>query len=145
MTGELAVEVKKLNFKCGDDAMEQPFDHSSYYRGIKYIDMNLETSDGVLHLCSKNDWGYLIADALIPLLKYANEVERKICEEYNRTINVDVIGLGKNEFRAFDILHRLRGCGEPLAVYKGVPVVQLNKDNGMQIYISKETEDMPFK
>ena len=85
MTGELAVEVKRLNFKCGDDAMEQPFDHSPYYQGIKYIDMNLETSDGVLHLCGKNDWGYLIADALIPLLKYANEVERKICEEYNRT------------------------------------------------------------
>lgn len=146
MTGELAVDVKMMTFEGGgDNAMEEPFDPSPYYQGMKYIDMNLVTSDGVLHLCGKNDWGYLIADALIPLLKYANEVERKIREEYQKAGNVDVIGLGKNEFRAFDILHRLRECGEPITVYKGVPVVKLNKDNGIQIYTRKETEELPFK
>lgn len=145
MTGELAIDVKKMTFEGGDSAMEKPFDSSPYYQGMKYVDMNLVTSDGALYLCGKNDWGYLVANALIPLLKYANGVERKISEKSLDTNNIDVIGLGKNEFRALDILHRLKECGEPLTVFRGIPVVKLNKNDGIQIYTSEETEDMPFE
>ena len=57
----------------------------------------------------------------------------------------DVICLGKNEFRAFDILHRLRGIGEPLAMYRGIPVVRMTKNNGIRMYGKKTESEKPFK
>lgn len=108
--------------------------------------MDLIMPDGVLHLCGKNDWGCLIADALVPLLQYAHGVEERIRLEYDsQPEKPDVICLGKNEFRAFDILHRLRGIGEPLAMYRGIPVVRMTKNNGIRMYGKKTESEEPFK
>ena len=48
-------------------------------------------------------------------------------------------------FRAFDILHRLRGIGEPLAMYRGIPVVRMTKNNGIRMYGKKTESEKPFK
>lgn len=106
--------------------------------------MSLYLKDkGHLHICGKNDWGYLITEALQPLLDYAKQVfediDKKI-SQYKR--NPEVILLGRNEFRAVDIIHRLRGFGDPIKIYRGVPVVQANCDNKIEIFGSEEEEEI---
>lgn len=145
MNAEFDVMVKKVNFSSPEN-MQKPFDSACYSDRGAYIDMDLIMPDGVLHLCGKNDWGCLIVDALVPLLQYAHGVEERIRLEYDsQPEKPDVICLGKNEFRAFDILHRLRGIGEPLAMYRGIPVVRMTKNNGIRMYGKKTESEEPFK
>ena len=75
---------------------------------------------------------------IMPLLRYADQVEIAIRRKLDDfCYKPEVIGLGKNEFRALDILHRLRGLDDPLSIYKGVPVVRLKDNDGIKIYGSK--------
>lgn len=93
-----------------------------------------------LHIYGKNDWGYLLADALQPLLDYALGVLKRIDDEIAEYKGeTEVIGLGKNEFRAVDILHRLRGFGDPIKIYKGIPVVQLQTSDKIELYGQQKT------
>ena len=82
MNAEFDVMVKKVNFSSPEN-MQKPFDSACYSDRGAYIDMDLIMPDGVLHLCGKNDWGCLIADALVPLLQYAHGVEERIRLEYD--------------------------------------------------------------
>lgn len=99
-----------------------------------------------LHIYGKNDWGYLLADALQPLLGYAlgvfKHIDDKIAEYKGKP---EVIGLGKNEFRAADILHRLRGFGEPIKIYKSIPVVQLQESDRIDLFGQQKNDELPFK
>ena len=95
MNAEFDVMVKKVNFSSPEN-MQKPFDSACYSDRGAYIDMDLIMPDGVLHLCGKNDWGCLIADALVPLLQYAHGVEERIRLEYDsQPEKPDVICLAK--------------------------------------------------
>lgn len=134
MTAEIEMKVNKVAFERREDMLKP---YGGYYKDA-YIDMDIHTDDGVFHLCGKNDLGYLMVDAIMPLLRYADQVEIAIRRKLDDfCYKPEVIGLGKNEFRALDILHRLRGLDDPLSIYKGVPIVKLKDNDGIKIYGSK--------
>jgi len=129
--GEIDIEVVGIDLH-GIKEINQ-----SFYTGeIKHsTDITLHCKDkGCLTIHGKNDWGYLITDALQPLLNYAEQVFVDIDKRIsNYTGKPEVIALGKNEFRAVDIMHKLRGLGDPIKIYKGIPVVRVNYDNKIEL------------
>ena len=142
MTAEFGMKVNKVTFERSEDMLKP---YGSYYNDA-CIDMSIHTDDGMFHLCGKNDWGYLMVDAIMSLLRYADQVEIALRRKLdNFCYEPEAIGLGKNEFRALDILHRLRGLDDPLSIYKGVPVVRIKDSDGIKIYGSKEKGELPFK
>lgn len=148
MNGEFSLDVKKITFST-DSNMSQPYRDGNGRHDISYIDLDIYTQDGILHLCGKNDWAYLITDALIPFLRYAQSVEKYIDDEIQKIAQrkIDAICVGRNQFRAMDILHQLRDAGEHIKTYRSIPVVKLNEDDGIRIYSTvKEMEyEEPFK
>lgn len=142
MTAEFGIKVNKVTFERSEDMLKP---YGGYYNDA-YIDMTMYTDDGVFHLCGRNDWGYLMVDAIMPLLRYADQVETAIRRKLDDFFyEPEAIGLGENEFRALDILHRLRGLDDPLSIYKGVPVVRLKDSDEIKIYGSKEKEKLLSK
>ena len=150
MIGELGIEIGKIDFNRCDDLIK-PYNNTSIYND-DYPSQDLtiiSTSNETFHICGRNDWAYLVVDALSPLLQYASLVENKISNDLRKmdkekNTKPKVIGLGKNEFRAFDILHRLRGLGDSLKKYENIPVVRLEEDNAIEFLGTKEI-DLPFK
>lgn len=141
MVGEFAVKADKIKITRESDFV-QPYasDKFDLYCGVA-MDFDIHSNDEVLHICGGNDWGYLMADALIPLLKYAVRVKMDIKNRIHIDDVVDVIGLGRNEYRALDIVHRLNNCGEPIHDLFDVPIVRLRQDNGTRIYFSNKSVD----
>lgn len=141
MGGELGIEVDHVGFGSKSDLCEP---YGSF--GLSPIDLTLYDKEGKwLHICGKNDWGYLLADAFQPLLIYGDEV----CTKINKKIDAyngkpEIIGLGKNEYRAIDIIHRLRGLGDPIKIYKGIPVVQLQTPNRIELFGIDNDNALPF-
>lgn len=139
MVGELGIEVNKVVLNRENDAKE-PYGNSSM------IDLSILDKDGCwFHICGKNDWGYLLTEALRPLLKYAlgvfQEIDNKLDSYHGQP---EIIGLGKNEYRAVDIAHRLRGFGEPIEIYKGIPIIKLRSNNKIELFGLVENDDLPF-
>lgn len=139
MGGELGIEVIKVVLNREND-MREPYTNSSM------IDFSILDKDGCwFHICGKNDWGYLLTEALQPLLKYAlgvfQEIDNKL-DSYSG--QPEIIGLGKNEYRAVDIIHRLRGFGDPIEVYKGIPITKLRSDNKIELFGLVENDGLPF-
>lgn len=140
--GEIGLKVDKIVFNTDND-LKKPFG----YLGESYIDMSIyEETGNVIHICGKNDWAYLLADALQLLLDYALEVFKMVDLSINQYKGTPAcIGLGKNEFRAVDIIHRLRGFGEPIKVYKNIPVVELRSTDGIELYGQHDINELPFE
>lgn len=139
--GELGIKVNKAILS--NDVI-QP------HKGLNMstlIDLSLlDTNGEYFHICGENDWGYLLVDALLPLFKYADNVLQEISsmiEGYKG--HPEVIGLGKNEYRAVDIMHRIRGLGDPIKIYKSIPVVCLGETNAIKLFGKSEREYLPFE
>ena len=120
MSGEFSIKIGKIDFNRIDDLIK-PYGNTSICTDDKPAqDLTItSTSNETFHICGNNDWAYLVVDALSPLLQYASLVVNKISNDLRKmgkekNTKPKVIGLGKNEFRAFDILHRLRGLGDSL-------------------------------
>ena len=62
----------------------------------------------------------------------------------DKNLKPKVIGLGRNEFRALDIVHRIRGSEDSLKEYNNIPVVRLEENNSIEFLGTKEF-DLPFK
>jgi hypothetical protein len=139
--GELGMKVSKVRFSLDND-LTNPFTGHDAFNLDQYIDMDIFENDGnVLHICGKNDWGYLMVDALMPLIKYADNVLqkiRKMLDEYDG--KPEVIVLGRNEYRAVDIIHRLRGNGDPINVFLSIPVVKSEQNNYIKLLGNKPRE-----
>lgn len=139
--GELGIKVNKAILS--NDVI-QP--HKSVNMNT-LIDLSLlDTNGEYFHICGENDWGYLLVDALLPLLKYSDKIFQEInnmIEKYR--VRPEVIGLGKNEYRAVDIMHRIRGLGDPINMYKGIPVVCLGETNAVKLFGKSEREYLPFE
>ena len=147
MSGDILINVDSITF-YDKSKFIKPFtnnidDSGSYSSMTFYSKRQSQHSDDkdVLELYGDKDWAYLIVDAMIPLLEYGETVENEVRQYYEKEDKIDVIGLGKNEFRALDIVHRLRGIGDSLKMYRGVPVVRLNKDSGIYIYKYNNTSN----
>lgn len=104
-----------------------------------FQDLHLyDTDGGCLHLVGNNDWGRLMAEALVPLMAYARNVEEEINSKLNGSIQKpEVIILGKNDYRAFTILHRLRGACK-LTEIDGVKIVEGSKPTGVELFGEQE-------
>ena len=104
-----------------------------------FPDLCLEGTDGgMLYLVGENDWGRLMAEALVPLMAYARNVEEEINSKLNGAIQKpEVIILGKNDYRAFTILHRLRGACK-LTEIDGVKIVEGSKPTGVELFGEQE-------
>lgn len=137
--GELGIEVNKIVLNREKDVRE-PYGNSSM------IDFSILDKNGHwFHICGENDWGYLLTEALQPLLKYALEVFQEIDNKLNSYHGQpEIIGLGKNEYRAVDIIHRLRGFGEPIEMYKGTPITKLRSNNKIELFGLVENDELPF-
>ena len=145
--GELGMKISKVEFSRDED-MIKPFTDDGYLirefgKNLdQYIDLDIYEKDGnILHICGKNDWGYLMIDTLMPLIKYADNVLQKILkmlEEYGG--KPEVIVLGKNEYRAVDIIHRLRENGDPINVFLSIPVVKYEQNNYIKLLGNKPIE-----
>ena len=139
MRGELGFDIESVTFSRD---MNAP--HGDISSGM--IDMTFHIKDdGWLHICGENDWAYLLSDALLPFLNYAQQVFTKIDErlgDYDGT--PEVIVLGKNEFRAVDVLHRIRGMGDPIEVYKGITVIQADNFNKIELLGKQDYNELPF-
>jgi hypothetical protein len=116
------------------------------YGNLSMIDLSILDKDGCwFHICGENDWGYLLTEALQPLLGYALGVLEEIDKKLNSYDGKpEIIGLGKNEYRAVDILHRLRGCGGPIEMYKGTPITKLYSDNKIELFGFIDNDGLPF-
>ena len=140
MVGEFAIKADKIKISRESDFV-QPYGYDKFDWNDGTMDFDIHSGNEVLHICGSNDWGYLMADALIPLLKYAAQVKMDIKNRIHIDDVVDVIGLGRNEYRALDIIHRLNNCGEPIHDLFDVPIVRLRQDNGTRIYFSNKSVD----
>ncbi len=150
MSGEFGIEIGKIDFNRIDDFIK-PYGNISIYTGNKPSqDLTItSTSNETFHICGNNDWAYLVVDALSPLLQYASLVENKISNDLRKmdrekNSKPKVIGLGRNDFRALDILFRIRGSEDSLKEYRNIPVVRLEEDNAIEFLGTKEF-DLPFK
>ena len=140
------MKVSKVEFSRDKD-MIKPFTDDGYQTREfgenldQYIDLDIYEKDGnILHICGKNDWGYLMVDALMPLITYANNVLqkiRKMLDEYDG--KPEVIVLGRNEYRAVDIIHRLRGNGDSIS-FLSIPVVKSERNNYIKLLGNKPRE-----
>lgn len=139
MVGEFAIKADKIKISRESDLVQPYVSDKFGWDDDVTMDFDIHSSNEVLHICGSNDWGYLMADALIPLLKYSAKIKNDVKDRIISDDVVDVIGLGMNEYRALDIAHRLNNCGEPIHDLFGVPIVQLRQDNGMKIYFSNKT------
>lgn len=141
MGGELGIEVNHVEFGTKSDLCEL-----YGVLGLTMMDLSLYDKEGKwLHICGKNDWGYLLTDALQPLLIYEAEVRTQIDKKLDLYDGrPEIIGLGKNEYRAIDIVHRLRGVGDPIKIYKGIPVFQLQALNRIELFGKDEESLLPF-
>ena len=151
MSGEFAIKIGKIDFNRIDDLVK-PYGNTSIYTDDKPAqDLTItSTSNETFHICGNNDWAYLVVDALFPLLQYASLVENEVSGKLRRmdrdkNLKPKVIGLGRNEFRALDILHRIRGSEEPLKEYGNIPIVRLEENNTIEFLGTKEIDDLPFK
>lgn len=142
MNGEFSLDVKKIAFSTDFD-MSQPYSDTIDGHAIPYIDLDIFTQDGTFHICGRNDWAYLVTDALIPFLRYAKSVEKYVDDEIRKTARykTDVICVGRNQFRAMDIMHQLRNGGEHIKTYRSIPVVKLKENDGVRIYSSNKDEE----
>lgn len=130
MRGEIGINIRTLNMS--HDCVV-PFSDSA----VSSIDLRIiDTNEESLWICGENnDWGYLMTDALIPILKYGYEVERKIdvaMKQYDG--DPEVILVGKNEYRSLDILQKIRICKNAELLYKGIPIVSSSKSNGIELF-----------
>lgn len=142
MSGELGMDIHRI---CFSNDFAKPYNDDSLALGNKdvSIDLNMFCESGsTFHICGNNDWAYLVTNALIPLERYAENVFNEMStavDNYDGT--PEVIVLGKNEYRAVDILHRLRGTGEPISVYKNIPVIKSEESNCIKLLGNKKTLD----
>lgn len=150
MSGEFGIEIGKIDFNRTDDLIK-PYGNTSIYTDDKPAqDLTItSTSNESFHICGNNDWAYLVVDALSPLLQYASLVENEVSGKLRRmdrdkNLKPKVIGLGRNEFRALDILHRIRGSEDSLKEYNNVPVVRLEENNSIE-FLGTKVVDLPFK
>ena len=142
MQGEIVVKVEDIKIS-GTVDFTSPYQDGVTEEKI-YMDMDLHMVDGTLHLVGKNDWGYLMTYALAPLLRYAYSVKSKLDKMYQKSnVRADAIVLGKNEYRALDIMHRLHNLETSLKEYEGIPIVQSTINNYMKIY-GEDQEELPF-
>ena len=135
------MNVSKVKFSLDDD-LTKPFTGHDEFHLDQYIDLDIFENDGnVLHICGKNDWGYLMVDALMPLIKYADNVLqkiRKMLDEYDG--KPEVIVLGRNEYRAVDIIHRLRSNGDLISIFLSIQVVKSERNNYIKLLGNKPRE-----
>lgn len=142
MQGEVVVKVDNIKISGTVDFITPYRDVISENKS--YMDMDLHMPDGTLHLVGENDWGYLMASALVPLLRYADSVQRELDKMYQESeVRADAIVLGKNEYRALDIMNLLKHPGTTLKEYKGIPIVQSQIYSYMKIY-GEPKEQLPF-
>ena len=142
MVGEFVIKADKIKISRESDLVQPYVSDKFGWDDDITMDFDIHSNNEVLHICGRNDWGYLMADALIPLLKYAAKIENGIKDRIKPGDAVDVIGLGRNEYRALDIVHRLNNSGEPIHDLLGVPIVRLRKDNSATIYYYNKTIDL---
>ena len=148
MTTEIGLKISKAT--CENAIYEdfvKPYSHSN----TVLIDLDLfGTNDEHVIICGENDWGYLMTEMLVPILKFGSKIEKELTDKLSEMDKQGMtkpraIGLGKNQFRAFDILHRARGIGEPLTKYKGIPVICLeDEEDGLEL-LGCAKEALPFQ
>lgn len=137
ITTEIGLKISKATCQnvLHDNSFVRPYSSSN----VPLIDLDLfGTKDEHVIICGSNDWGYLMTEALIPILKFGAKIEKDISNKLeemskNGMTKPKVIGLGRNQFRAFDILHRVRGVGEPLKEFRGIPVACLEEIDGLEL------------
>lgn len=121
--GELGIEIKEIEI---NDLLNP---YSKYNPDNKNMDFKILNSDnGFLYICGANDWGYLMCDALMPLMKKADNLKKyiqKLISNYKGEINAVV--LSKNDYRILDIHHRLLCGGDPIKRFGDFPVVESSK------------------
>lgn len=138
MNGEIGLKIKKVS--CSNDLI-RPL---SEYRDNPAIDLAIQTTDdGFFHICGDNDWGYLALEAIKPILKEGIQLELKILEDVQK-YKPEVIVLGKNDFRIFDILHTARDGEYGIKMFRGVPVVKGKFLDGIKYYGKNNEIEFPI-
>lgn len=145
MVGEIAIKIDNLKFDRVID-LTRPYG-VGYCRAEPAQDLTLMNGQETLHICGENDFPYLFINALKPLMEYEKTTRENIENElFSAKYVPKVILLGKNEFRAMDIMYRLRNNNNPFTEYKEFPVVRGKKNNEIELLGEDgESEDLPFK
>lgn len=138
MRGELGIKVKKLEVDSEKDFLN-PYDENHFFRedNRAYLDLRLDEGKGdFLYMCGENDWGYLLVDALSPLIRHGLNIMCIIDEKLEEDVNdqVEAILLGKNEYRAVDILYKARyGGTTDLKEIGCIPVIKSKDFNCIEL------------
>lgn len=112
MGGELAINVEKVSI---DEAIST-FDNT---------DLRIVDKDGhILFICGKNDWAFLMLEALEPVKKRARDIVMKIGEKIQEN-KIEAVVLGKKEKRDMDVFFGGEGkCNRIL----GFPVIESKEE-----------------
>lgn len=110
-----------------------------------WSDLTMEDTEGkYLSICGENDWGYLAAELLKPLLIKGNDLYYEISKNISK-LNPEIVLVGKNDFRLLDIVHLVRDpeCG--ISIIKNVPIIKGDFTKGIKYLGNKGTEEyLPF-
>lgn len=137
MGGELGIKIAKA---YGSREIVRPYGEYS-----EYIDLTIESATREnLHICGANDWGYLAADILKPVIKEAYRVYAQITNGILKN-NPEVILLGRNEYRLIDIYRQLRNEQDTETQIMKVPYVKGDFANGIKYLGSQKEDSFPFE
>lgn len=139
MGGEIGFKVSRI---LQDRHMVSPYTDLNGDR-VK-LDLSLKSDkDDYFHICGDNDWGYLAVELLMPIIETAHRLLEQIENELMKMpYYPEVIMLGKNEWRVFDIYYMLTGNNLTQREIQNIPIVKSNKSREIR-YVgqkSKETE-----
>jgi len=138
INGEFVIDVDHV---CSDDNFVSPRNPNCPSNDLCIVDTNGQ----YFHIRgTKNDWGYLAAELLLPIMKKGNKLYFEISSKISE-INPEVVLVGKNEFRLLDIIHLIKDGEEGIKVIKSIPIVKGNFDNGVKFLGKKSGEEyLPF-
>lgn len=136
MGGELVVNVSAVK---SDNWFVRPLNPDNPNNDLTMVD----NEGKFLHICGENDWGYLAAELLKPILKTGNELYYDISSKID-DLDPEVVLVGKTEYRLIDILHIVRDSEQGITVIKGVPIVKGDFNNGIKYLGKKEMDYLPF-
>ena len=144
MQGELGLKALKAVITPETDAI-RPFSNFAGDGGKVSLELKLLDENGAfLYLVGENDWAELMVDALIPLEKEACKVENQMLDTLaDLKYRPQVIGLGKDEFRLLNLFHRIKGSGDPILIYRGIPIVKLGENSAIKFYREANSVSLP--
>lgn len=131
MNGEIVMNIESVH---SDHQFMEPNDSMSSSN-----DLTIVAKDGeCLHICGKNDWGYLAIELLKPILKAGTELYTKVSNEISE-YNPEVVLVGTNDYRLLDIIHIARDSEFGISVIKGVPIIKGDFVKGIKHLGKKDT------